>query len=403
MTALKYWDPGTATWKTIGVVQGPQGPAGPIGPVGTVYDTDQIGVVKAYAGAVIPTNWMLADGRSLLRADYPQLFTAFGGVASPYGLPDGTHFNLPDLTHRFIYGAQAAEALNGKGGETAHVLKSNEGAVATHGHANSFGVNNGPVTSGTYPWMPIGDSSFSGRGGGSGSGPLVTSGNLISYSAGSHGHTMFGGVTNHAGADAANAHENMPPWILLAQIIKVTGVSVDSGGALIGATGPQGATGLQGATGAQGPTGPTGPGGLLDIRRQISSGNQYVAHISGQQLYIDAAKTIALTLGYVPPVNCWWEVHAHIGLVQKVDAAYHYMQPQLQLNVPDADGFQGIGDTRTQHSQVNTYEPYDLQGLFKLAAGVNYFVTVPTGMSGGSWQYFQSSNNLFIEAKAWAR
>lgn len=32
MTAVKYWDPGTASWKTVSNAQGPAGPAGPVGP-----------------------------------------------------------------------------------------------------------------------------------------------------------------------------------------------------------------------------------------------------------------------------------------------------------------------------------------------------------------------------------
>jgi len=43
---------------------------------GTIYDSDQVGVVKSWSGQTIPTNWMLADGRALLRASYPDLFNA---------------------------------------------------------------------------------------------------------------------------------------------------------------------------------------------------------------------------------------------------------------------------------------------------------------------------------------
>ena len=40
---------------------------------------------------------------------------------------------------------------------------------------------------------------------------------------------------------SGTAHENLPPYIVVAQIIKVKGVQVNSGGALVGATGPGGA------------------------------------------------------------------------------------------------------------------------------------------------------------------
>ena len=48
-------------------------------PVTSVYDTDQIGTVKAWAGSAIPTNWMLCDGRALSRTTYSELFHALGG------------------------------------------------------------------------------------------------------------------------------------------------------------------------------------------------------------------------------------------------------------------------------------------------------------------------------------
>lgn len=45
--------------------------------------------------------WLYCDGRSLLRADYPALFTA---ISTRFGTADGTHFNIPDLRGRFVRG-----------------------------------------------------------------------------------------------------------------------------------------------------------------------------------------------------------------------------------------------------------------------------------------------------------
>lgn len=82
------------------------------GPDGTLYRdygtgwavvqiAPPVGAILEYAGAGDPsTAWLLADGRSLLRASYAACFTALGGAASPWGLPDGTHFNLPDYRGR---------------------------------------------------------------------------------------------------------------------------------------------------------------------------------------------------------------------------------------------------------------------------------------------------------------
>jgi hypothetical protein len=61
----------------------------------TIYDSDQIGTVKSFAGATVPANWMLADGRLLSRVGYPELFAAIG---TTYGAGDGsTTFKIPDL------------------------------------------------------------------------------------------------------------------------------------------------------------------------------------------------------------------------------------------------------------------------------------------------------------------
>jgi len=82
--------------------------------IGQVYDTDPVGTVKAYSGSTIPTNWMIADGRALQRASYPDLFAALGGTSSPWGLPDSNTFNLPDLRGRMIVGAGAGTGLTSR-------------------------------------------------------------------------------------------------------------------------------------------------------------------------------------------------------------------------------------------------------------------------------------------------
>lgn len=46
------------------------------------------------AGPAIPDGYLEADGSSLLRAAYPNLFAAIG---TAYGFADPAHFNLPDL------------------------------------------------------------------------------------------------------------------------------------------------------------------------------------------------------------------------------------------------------------------------------------------------------------------
>lgn len=187
-------------------------------PASTVYDSDQIGTVKAFAGKTIPTNWMIADGRALLRLGYPELYAAIG---TAYGVGDGsTTFNLPDLRSKFLYGSASATLadLGTLGGEATHQLLAAEAAQK----AGSTGNDANDHTH-ALPWATTaGGSSAAYAPGGTTGGATQTSGRSTT-----HTHTI-------PGSDAAVAHNNLPPYVLIAHIIKVTGVQIDAGGALVG-------------------------------------------------------------------------------------------------------------------------------------------------------------------------
>lgn len=55
------------------------------------------GALVAFAGAAAPTGFLLCNGASLVRATYPDLFTAIG---TTFGAADGSHFTLPDMRSR---------------------------------------------------------------------------------------------------------------------------------------------------------------------------------------------------------------------------------------------------------------------------------------------------------------
>lgn len=80
------------------------------------------GAIMPYAGATIPSGWLECLGTSLVRADYPALFTAIG---TTWGAVDGTHFTLPDLRGRGLLGAGTGSGL------TARTLGQTGGAEAT--------------------------------------------------------------------------------------------------------------------------------------------------------------------------------------------------------------------------------------------------------------------------------
>jgi len=64
--------------------------------------SDLPGVIKMYGGATAPDGWLLCDGASYLRSNYPDLFNVIG---TTYGAADSSHFNVPDLRGRVPIGA----------------------------------------------------------------------------------------------------------------------------------------------------------------------------------------------------------------------------------------------------------------------------------------------------------
>ncbi len=65
-----------------------------------------IGMVIPFAGnGDIPAGFLLCNGASVLRETYPDLF---GVIGTTYGSEDDLHFNLPDLSDRFIEGSDVA-------------------------------------------------------------------------------------------------------------------------------------------------------------------------------------------------------------------------------------------------------------------------------------------------------
>jgi len=69
-----------------------------------------IGEIIPFAGDTSPNpNWLFCDGASLLRSDYPDLFTVIGVT---YGAVDGSHFNIPNLVGRVGVGAGSTSGLS---------------------------------------------------------------------------------------------------------------------------------------------------------------------------------------------------------------------------------------------------------------------------------------------------
>lgn len=106
-------------------------------PIGTIID---------YAGPNAPAGYLECDGSAVPRADYPALFAALGGTSSPWGLPDSTHFNLPNLGGRVTIGKGSRNVGNTGGSET-HTLTADE--MPNHGHPLRIVGNEGSTSSNT--------------------------------------------------------------------------------------------------------------------------------------------------------------------------------------------------------------------------------------------------------------
>ena len=83
-------------------------PAAPVVPLAVPS-----GTILPYGGTAAPTGYLLCDGTSYLRADYPDLF---GIIGTAYGSIDSAHFTVPDMRGRFPFGLAASGTGSTLGG-----------------------------------------------------------------------------------------------------------------------------------------------------------------------------------------------------------------------------------------------------------------------------------------------
>lgn len=67
-----------------------------------------IGSVIFYLGTTIPDGYLLCNGASLSRTEYPELFEVLG---TKCGAVDSAHFTLPDTHHRFLEGTTSVSEV----------------------------------------------------------------------------------------------------------------------------------------------------------------------------------------------------------------------------------------------------------------------------------------------------
>lgn len=196
-------------------------PSGVVKEVGT-----PVGVVNDWAGleSKVPEGWMLCDGRSLPKADYPLLYErigdTYGSTSTTFNIPDhrGRVSVAPDNMGGIPVGRIIDTTLGGSGGEEMVTLTTAQLPSHTHsngsltaasagGHSHQTDTGNSFVvriaTGGTWN-LPAGSGNARDR--------------AVTNTAGAHTHNVTGSTS---AAGGGNAHNNMQPYIIQNKIIKV--------------------------------------------------------------------------------------------------------------------------------------------------------------------------------------
>jgi len=206
----EFWmDEGTIVGRPPGAGAGP----GQEIPLSSLFPT---GMVTPFAGGAAPAGWLLCDGASLLRIDYPALFTA---ISTAYGAADASHFNVPDLRGRVVagvdpgvgrIGAHIQPYLGGVGGAEAIQYYADIGGSCSVSVSVSGGCSGGTGA-------PTGGQGTGNLGGGG----------TFDYVNHNHGHNFSGsfsgggsGSGTISGGGYTRSGSNAQPTIVLNYMIK---------------------------------------------------------------------------------------------------------------------------------------------------------------------------------------
>ncbi|MCF0184093.1 MAG: tail fiber protein [Bacteroidaceae bacterium] len=161
------------------------------------------GIVKMWAGTAVPAGYALCDGSAIGKEDNPRLFEAIGTTfnlgydynGTRYSAPEDGKFRLPDLRGRFIVGRNDNDTEyqeSGKvGGEKKHALTVEEMPAHVHPYKDNridvqdYEAYQKKLSPGNYSYDNVEDDKTT---------------------------SATGGNT---------AHENRPPYYVLAYIIKL--------------------------------------------------------------------------------------------------------------------------------------------------------------------------------------
>jgi microcystin-dependent protein len=180
-------------------------------PMSSVF---QPGQVSIFAGATLPSGWLLCNGALLNRADYPSLFTAIG-TAYNIGGEATTQFRVPDCRGRVIamldggvgrINSYVPDVLGGAGGQQSENAGVNVSGNITVGVSVSGSLGGGADPSGQEV-------------------AAAASGSGASAVSHSHGVTVSGtlngsGNGGNSMSGATNVVSNVQPTILMNMMIK---------------------------------------------------------------------------------------------------------------------------------------------------------------------------------------
>ena len=191
---------------------------------GNVIGQAMAGIIQMFAGSTPPTGWLVCDGTSYLRSDYPTLFEALGGTSSPWGLPDSTHFNVPDLRGRAPIGTNtalnnantSARLIGDTGGNEDLIIPYHNhsvnsvsiGSSGGHSHTITNKYTSGQLASGSNAPRFRTDGNTN-----------TTNFSSIASNTGTHTHSVPSHNTNYAGTSGNEVGANMMPYAVVNFII----------------------------------------------------------------------------------------------------------------------------------------------------------------------------------------
>ena len=215
-----------------------------------------VGTIVPYAGstAAIPSGWVIADGSTLNRDDFAELFNAIG---TAYGAPSSTTFKIPDFGGRLPLG-MAADATGtgwalGQYGGAATLDHPQSFSLASHTHTfvvppHSHSVNGVPPHSHTG----VGTLSLSGGGPDQGVGYDSTLDSTCDPACANGWTSVTGGggtFPSTAAAASVSVAGSAPPYQSVRFLVKVVSIAASPCDALWASANPIAPTGTTPADG----------------------------------------------------------------------------------------------------------------------------------------------------------